>query len=157
MEHYNHNFDVQFNPDISDCFITMTHLGNTIEQMKRHWTSLHLQGQSVFLTEFPTVDVNQIVDPSTGLTLMDFTLDILAMVQEQRRQAVRKKQAQGIQKARAKGIRLGRRPLEIPEQFFTFLPLIQQGNMTITAASRILAVDYKTVRKWVSMQERMGE
>ena len=131
--------------------ISIRDLGHTIPHIKRHWQVLLDSGKPIQITEFPGVDFTTLI--IEGHSLMSLILDMMEKIQEQKREAVRHKQAVGIQRAREKGIRLGRRPLAIPEQFFTFLPLIQEGNMTITAASRILGVDYKTVKKWLRARE----
>lgn len=142
MQHSNHSI-----------IISIRDLGYTIHQIRAHWHELLATGKPIQIAEFPGVDFTQTI--FEGQSLMSLILDMMDTIQEQKRIAVRQRQAAGIQRARDKGIRLGRRPLDIPLQFETVCERIDSGKLSVTAASRELGVDYKTVKKW--LKDREGE
>lgn len=154
MEHNIHDALASFRPHCTH--ISISDLGTSTAQMKESWLKLYSLGQPIFLSEFPHIDICQVIDEQAGLSLMEFVLDVVAVLQEQQRAIAKEKQAIGIQLARDRGVRLGRKPLEIPFQFKELLPMLQQKKLTIKAATSILGVDYKTIKKWMTdlAQER---
>lgn len=132
--------------------ISIRDLGISVQQMKGSWNDLVASGKKVYICEFPDVDFTQhIVE---GHSLMSLILDMMDRLHEQKRLAVRHRQAMGIQRAREKGVRLGRKPLDIPLQFAEVCTRIDNGKLTVTAASRELGVDYKTVKKWLKYRKQ---
>lgn len=132
----------------SDTTITISifDLGKSAEEMLENWLLLKKKGIAVTLSQFPDIDFYVNVD---GRELMEVILGFFILIEKQKKSIIKEKQAQGIAKARKRGIRLGRRPKEIPENFMELYQSVQNHEISLTKATHLLGVDYKTFKKWI--------
>lgn len=130
--------------------ISIFDLGNTGMQMLDAWTELKKQEYKIAFKEFPTLDLYQIIDKENNMEVMEFIIEFILKIEKRNRELAKERQARGIAEARKKGIQLGRRPIQIPDIFAKVYHQVEEKEITITQAVKILNIDYKTYKKWVN-------
>ena len=84
-------------------------------------------------------------EDETAITLIaDLVLQIFAYVAQTEREFIRQRQAEGIAAAKAKGKRLGRIPLQMPEEFEPLFEAWCAGKISIRNAAKRLGVSHST-------------
>lgn len=124
--------------------------GITAKEMLVTWKELKKSNKKIILQEFPDVDLYQIISNVDGLDILEFTLQVFNDIEIKKREKAKAKQAEGIAKARQMGITLGRRPLSIPNNFEHIYKQVLEKQITISSATKMLGVDYKTYKKWAN-------
>lgn len=126
--------------------ISIFDLGVQASDMLRNWKELNRQDIQISLCEFPGINFYQIVDDTP---LMELILEFVIITEQNKKLLAKKRQAEGIAKARRNGIKLGRRKKDMPKNFEEIHNQVISKKITLKKATEILAVDYKTYKKWV--------
>jgi len=93
----------------------------------------------------------------TGATLDPMTEGMIKMMgvfAEMERKMIIERVKSGLSNARAKGVRLGRPPLitsELPQKFFEYLPLYEEGRITKTDFAQLVGISRPTLYKYLSI------
>ncbi len=78
----------------------------------------------------------------------EIMLVALSYVAETEREMMRQRVVEGISAAKARGVSLGRRPIQVPQNFDLIWDLWAQGQLSGREAARQLGVDNHTFAKW---------
>lgn len=79
---------------------------------------------------------------------------MMGVFAEMERKMIIERVKSGIANARAKGVRLGRPQLQannLPQKFFEFLPLFQEGKISKTDFARLIGVSRPTLYKYLAI------
>lgn len=128
--------------------ISLFDLGDDTTSMLTTWRQLKKQEQYIMIKEFPYIDCYQTIDDK-DIDIVELALEICQCIENKKKEVAKQKQADGIKKARNSGIQLGRKPLEVPKNFHRVYRDIKSKKINLTQATRILKVDYRTLKKWI--------
>lgn len=119
-------------------------LGRNYGEILEQWAGLtKTLGVSVVVLDMPLLDTREGRD-LTGRLMADIVLQLLSYVAETERENIRQRQAEGIAAAKERGTKFGRRPIELPADFYPLADLWQRGEISSRDASRRLGISYQT-------------
>lgn len=133
--------------------ISLFELGEDARTMQENWKKMQSKDKVIFLKEFPSINVCQIVEGCNGKDILEICLEIQLLIQHNNKLIAKERQARGIQMAREKGVKLGRRPIAIPKDFMHSYKQWQNREITCTMMTKKFNVDYKTLKKWMAELE----
>ena len=85
-------------------------------------------------------------DHKADIKVLDMPLlDIMSYTAQIERENIRQRQAEGIAAAKAKGVRFGRRPYELPEEFWDLAEQWAQGKISVTEITKQTHLGRSTV------------
>lgn len=128
--------------------ISLFDLGIDPLTMKKNWNEVKSESNVVFLKEFPDINFSQVLD-NTKKDVLDVCLAMVECIQENNKILAKERQREGIQKARKMGIKLGRKPRDIPNDFYNAYEKCKKRELTYTAMTKMFDVNYKTLKKWI--------
>lgn len=127
-------------------------LGRNYEEILEQWRELTREKKvEIVVLDMPLLDTRQGRD-LTGTLIADIVLQLLSYVAQTEREFIRQRQAEGIAAAKARGVHMGRKPLEIPENFAPVFSQWKAGSISTRAAARTLGVSHHTFKKWADIQ-----
>lgn len=119
-------------------------LGRNYKEILEQWAYLtKTLMAAVVVLDMPLLDTREGRD-LTGRLIADIVLQLLSYVAETERENIRQRQAEGIAAARARGIHFGRKPMELPPNFYDLAHQWRQGEISSREASRQLGISYQT-------------
>ena len=83
----------------------------------------------------PVLDTTK-TDGLIGEVISDIVLQLLSYVAEQERAFIKQRQAEGIQIAKEKGKRLGKPPIQYPDNWKKIYTIWKSGNITAREAMK---------------------
>ena len=127
-------------------------LGRNYEEILEQWRLLTREKKvSIVVLDMPLLDTRQGRD-LTGTLIADIVLQLLSYVAQTEREFIRQRQAEGIAAAKAKGIHMGRKLLEIPEDFGLIYDQWKAGSISARGAARELGVSHHMFAKWANTE-----
>ena len=120
---------------------------NEVRQMiaLRQWSLITKTIKAdIFVLDMPLLDTRKRGNDLTGTFIADLVLQILSYVAQSERDAIKQRQAEGIAAAKANGVWLGRRPIELPENFAEVCRAYQAGELTMRAAAQSVSMSVTT-------------
>ena len=119
-------------------------LGRNYGEILEQWADLtKTKGVAIVVLDMPLLDTREGRD-LTGRLIADIVLQLLSYVAETERENIRQRQAEGIAAAKERGIKFGRRPIELPEDFYFLADLWKSGGISSREASKQLGISYQT-------------
>lgn len=119
-------------------------LGRNYTEILDQWSFItKKQEAAIVVLDMPLLDTRQGRD-LTGTLISDIVLQLLSYVAQTERESIRQRQAEGIMAARERGTRFGRERIELPEKFFEYARLWQEGDISSRSAARELGISYQT-------------
>lgn len=130
-------------------------LGRNYDEILDQWRFLTKEKQvAIVVLDMPLLDTRQGRD-LTGTLIADIVLQLLSYVAETEREFIRQRQKEGIVAAKAKGVKFGRPPMERPQVFGQLKERWQTGEISASAAARMLNITHRTFLRWA--REERGE
>lgn len=111
-------------------------LGRNYREIIEQWSYLTKnKGTDIVVIDMPLLDTRRGKD-LMGTFLSDIVLQILSLVAENERTAIRQRQAEGIAAAKARGVKFGRPKKEVPDNFGTICTQWKCKNLTLKQAAK---------------------
>jgi DNA invertase Pin-like site-specific DNA recombinase len=134
----------------------------SIDRLGRNYNEILVQWQhitkeikaDILVLDMELLDTRKKDGNLTGTLIADLVLQIFAYVAQTERELIRQRQAEGIAAAKAKGKRLGRKPIEMPENFKEICVSCEQGALSTREAAQKIGVShttfYRNYKKYLS-------
>ncbi len=123
-------------------------LGRNYDEILEQWRLLTKERHiDIVVIDMPLLDTREGRD-LTGTLIADIVLQLLSYVAQSERENIKQRQREGIMAAKARGVKFGRPRLHIPDEFFEFYDLWQNGKISSRKAAKHLNVSYQTFIRW---------
>ena len=124
----------------------------SIDRLGRNYSDILTEWQiitkdikaDILVLDMELLDTRQKNGDLTGTLIADIFLEVLAYVAETERDFIKQRQAEGIAAAKARGKKMGRVPLDIPEEFEAVCKQCLSGMLTTRQASEMLGMSHTT-------------
>ena len=129
-------------------------LGRNYKQICDEWREITRDIKAhIKVLDLPILDTTK-TEGLIGEVISDIVLQLLGYVAEQERAFIRQRQAEGIKLAKEKGKRLGKPPIEYPNDWADVYNVWKSGSITAREAMKRLNLKpttfYKLVKKFTS-------
>lgn len=105
-------------------------LGRNYKQICEEWREFVRDIKAnIKVVDMPILDTTK-TDGLIGEVISDIVLQLLGYVAEQERAFIKQRQAEGIKLAKEKGKRLGKPPIQYPENWNDVYPIWKSGSIT---------------------------
>lgn len=123
-------------------------LGRNYDEILEQWRLLTKERHiDIVVIDMPLLDTREGRD-LTGTLIADIVLQLLSYVAQSERENIKQRQREGIMAAKARGVKFGRPRIHIPDEFFEFYDLWQNGKISLRKAAKHLNVSYQTFIRW---------
>ena len=127
-------------------------LGRNYKQICEEWREITREIKAnIKVLDMPVLDTTR-TEGLIGEVISDIVLQLLSYVAEQERAFIKQRQAEGIKLAKEKGKRLGKPPIEYPENWDNVYKVWKSGAITAREAMKRLNLKptsfYKLVKKY---------
>ena len=113
-------------------------LGRNYKQICEEWREIVRDIKAnIKVVDMPILDTTS-TDGLIGEVISDIVLQLLGYVAEQERAFIKQRQAEGIKLAKEKGKRLGKPPIQYPENWNDVYPIWKSGSITAREAMKKL-------------------
>ena len=113
-------------------------LGRNYKQICEEWREIVRDIKAnIKVVDMPILDTTR-TDGLIGEVISDIVLQLLGYVAEQERAFIKQRQAEGIKLAKEKGKRLGKPPIQYPENWKDVYPIWKSGSITAREAMKRL-------------------
>ena len=113
-------------------------LGRNYKQICEEWRKIVRDiNANIKVVDIPILDTTR-TDGLIGEVISDIVLQLLGYVAEQERAFIKQRQAEGIKLAKEKGKRLGKPPIQYPENWNDVYPIWKSGSITAREAMKKL-------------------
>lgn len=113
-------------------------LGRNYKQICDEWRIITSEIKAnIRVIDMPVLDTTK-TEGLIGQVISDIVLQLLGYVAEQERAFIRQRQAEGIKLAKEKGKRLGKPPIQYPENWHEIYSIWKREEITAREAMRIL-------------------
>ena len=113
-------------------------LGRNYKQICEEWREIVRDIKAnIKVVDMPILDTTR-TDGLIGEVISDIVLQLLGYVAEQERAFIKQRQAEGIKLAKEKGKRLGKPPIQYPENWNDVYPIWKSGSITAREAMKKL-------------------
>lgn len=128
-------------------------LGRNYKQICEEWREITREIKAnIKVLDMPVLDTTR-TEGLIGEVISDIVLQLLSYVAEQERAFIKQRQAEGIKLAKEKGKRLGKPPIEYPENWDNVYKIWKSGAITAREAMKQLNLKptsfYKLAKKYV--------
>ena len=131
-------------------------LGRNYEEILEQWRKITKEKKAaIVVLDMPLLDTRQGRD-LTGTLISDIVLQLLSYVAQTEREFIRQRQAEGIAVAKANGVHLGRKPIELPQDFYKAYAEWGRGAISARDAAGRLGVCHTTFLKWAKNLVKEG-
>lgn len=128
-------------------------LGRNYDEILEQWRTITRDKKAaIVVLDMPLLDTRQGRD-LTGTLIADIVLQLLSYVAQTEREFIRQRQAEGIAAAKARGVHMGRKPMDVPDDFAAVYVRWQRGEISGRAAAKVLGVAQHTFTKWAQAQQ----
>lgn len=111
-------------------------LGRNYKQICDEWREITRDIKAnIKVIDMPVLDTTK-TDGLIGEVISDIVLQLLSYVAEQERAFIKQRQAEGIQIAKEKGKRLGKPPIQYPDNWKEVYIIWKSGNITAREAMK---------------------
>lgn len=111
-------------------------LGRNYKQICDEWREITRDIKAnIKVIDMPVLDTTK-TDGLIGEVISDIVLQLLSYVAEQERAFIKQRQAEGIQIAKEKGKRLGKPPIQYPDNWKKIYTIWKSGNITAREAMK---------------------
>ncbi len=125
-------------------------LGRNYDEILEQWRIITKEKQAhIVVLDMPLLDTRNGRD-LTGTLIADIVLQLLSYVAQTEREFIKQRQREGIEAARANGMHLGRKAMELPDNFVEVREMWQKQEISARCAARMLGVSPPTFKHWVS-------
>ena len=112
--------------------MSIDRLGRNYEEILEQWRVITREKQAdIVILDFPLLDTRSKSGDLTGRFIADMVLQILAYVAQTECENIRQRQSEGIAAAKARGQHLGRKKIELPDNFDELYHAFEQGELTL--------------------------
>ena len=127
-------------------------LGRNYKQICEEWREITREIKAIIkVLDMPVLDTTR-TEGLIGEVISDIVLQLLSYVAEQERAFIKQRQAEGIKLAKEKGKRLGKPPIEYPENWDNVYKIWKSGTITAREAMKQLNLKptsfYKLAKKY---------
>ena len=127
-------------------------LGRNYKQICEEWREITREIKAnIKVLDMPVLDTTR-TEGLIGEVISDIVLQLLSYVAEQERAFIKQRQAEGIKLAKEKGKRLGKSPIEYPENWDNVYKVWKSGAITAREAMKQLNLKptsfYKLAKKY---------
>lgn len=127
-------------------------LGRNYKQICEEWREITREIKAnIKVLDMPVLDTTR-TEGLIGEVISDIVLQLLSYVAEQERAFIKQRQAEGIKLAKEKGKRLGKPPIEYPENWDNVYKVWESGAITAREAMKQLNLKptsfYKLAKKY---------
>lgn len=123
-------------------------LGRNYDEILEQWRLLTKERHiDIVVIDMPLLYTREGRD-LTGTLIADIVLQLLSYVAQSERENIKQRQKEGIMAAKARGVKFGRHRIHIPDEFFEFYDLWQNGKISSRKAAKHLNVSYQTFIRW---------
>ena len=127
-------------------------LGRNYKQICEEWREITREIKAnIKVLDMPVLDTTR-TEGLIGEVISDIVLQLLSYVAEQERAFIKQRQAEGIKLAKEKGKRLGKPPIEYPENWNNVYKVWKSGAITAREAMKQLYLKptsfYKLAKKY---------
>lgn len=127
-------------------------LGRNYKQICEEWHEITREIKAnIKVLDMPVLDTTR-TEGLIGEVISDIVLQLLSYVAEQERAFIKQRQAEGIKLAKEKGKRLGKPPIEYPENWDNVYKIWKSGTITAREAMKQLNLKptsfYKLAKKY---------
>ena len=127
-------------------------LGRNYKQICEEWREITREIKAnIKVLDMPVLDTTR-TEGLIGEVISDIVLQLLSYVAEQERAFIKQRQAEGIKLAKEKGKRLGKPPIEYPEDWDNVYKVWKSGAITAREAMKKLNLKptsfYKLAKKY---------
>ena len=127
-------------------------LGRNYKQICEEWREITREIKAnIKVLDMPVLDTTR-TEGLIGEVISDIVLQLLSYVAEQERAFIKQRQAEGIKLAKEKGKRLGKPPIEYPENWDNVYKVWKSGAITAKEAMKQLNLKptsfYKLAKKY---------
>ena len=127
-------------------------LGRNYKQICEEWREITREIKAnIKVLDMPVLDTTR-TEGLIGEVISDIVLQLLSYVAEQERAFIKQRQAEGIKLAKEKGKRLGKPPIEYPENWDNVYKVWKSGTITAREAMKQLNLKptsfYKLAKKY---------
>ena len=127
-------------------------LGRNYKQICEEWREITREIKAnIKVLDMPVLDTTR-TEGLIGEVISDIVLQLLSYVAEQERAFIKQRQAEGIKLAKEKGKRLGKPPIEYPENWNNVYKVWKSGAITAREAMKQLKLKptsfYKLAKKY---------
>lgn len=113
-------------------------LGRNYKQICEEWREIVRDIKAnIKVVDMPILDTTR-TDGLIGEVISDIVLQLLGYVAEQERAFIKQRQAEGTKLAKEKGKRLGKPPIQYPENWKDVYPIWKSASITAREAMKIL-------------------
>ena len=113
-------------------------LGRNYKQICEEWREIVRDIKAnIKVVDMPILDTTR-TDGLIGEVISDIVLQLLGYVAEQERAFIKQRQAEGIKLAKEKGKRLGKPPIQYPDNWQDIYPIWKSGSITAREAMKRL-------------------
>ena len=132
-------------------------LGRNYTEILEQWRKITKDIEAdIQVIDMPLLNTNRMEKDLMGVFVSDLVLQILAYVAETERAFIHQRQAEGIALAKARGVQLGRKRLDLPDEFENIYILWKQGELSGRKAAEYLGVSHATFyRRCQEMEKRV--
>ena len=128
-------------------------LGRNYKQICEEWREITREIKAnIKVLDMPVLDTTR-TEGLIGEVILDIVLQLLSYVAEQERAFIKQRQAEGIKLAKEKGKRLGKPPIEYPENWDNVYKVWKSGAITAREAMKQLNLKptsfYKLAKQYV--------
>lgn len=128
-------------------------LGRNYKQICEEWREITREIKAnIKVLDMPVLDTTR-TEGLIGEVISDIVLQLLSYVAEQERAFIKQRQAEGIKLAKEKGKRLGKPPIEYPENWDNIYKVWKSGAITAREAMKQLNLKptsfYKLAKQYV--------
>lgn len=89
------------------------------------------------MLDFPLLDTRKKDNDLTGMFIADLVLQILSYVAQTEREFIHQRQAEGIATAQQRGVKFGRKPLDLPQNFYDAKDKYENGQNSYRQAAEL--------------------
>lgn len=113
-------------------------LGRNYAEILEQWHVITKVKQAdIYVLDFPLLDTRKKDNDLTGTFIADLVLQILSYVAQTEREFIHQRQAEGITAARQRGVKFGRKPIELPKNFYDAMDKYKTGQISYRQAAEL--------------------
>lgn len=124
-------------------------LGRNYDGILEQWRYLTKEKKvDIVVLDMPLLDTRNGRD-LTGTLIADIVLQLLSYVAQTEREFIKQRQREGIEIARSNGVHLGRKSMELPENYDEIKTAWMNGELSGRGAAKLLGISHAAFRNWM--------
>lgn len=113
-------------------------LGRNYTEILEQWHVItRVKQADIYVLDFPLLDTRKKDNDLTGTFISDLVLQILSYVAQTEREFIHQRQAEGIAAAQQRGVKFGRKPLDLPQNFYDAKDIYETGKISYRQAAEL--------------------